>query len=185
MSISGLKDIDREILKHVDDKELLQICTLNLKTWNEVCDDNFLRRRLGKYPGIAKYKQYKETWKRFFLRIMYYINKMREDYNFEYVSGDFRNQYQILKFSKNLNYLLIHASRDGELSLVKHAIKHGADIHTGDDYSLIVASTGNHIPVIKYLIEHGANVHGRNDEALQRATAKGNFEVVKYLSSAK
>ena len=41
MSLSGLKDIDREILKYVDDKELLKICSVDKKTWNEVCDDNF------------------------------------------------------------------------------------------------------------------------------------------------
>ena len=58
MSISGIKDIDREVLKYVDDKELLEICTINRKTWNEVCDDNFLRRRItSKYFGIEKYKK--------------------------------------------------------------------------------------------------------------------------------
>ena len=34
MSLSGLKDVDREILKHVDDKLLLRICGINRKTWN-------------------------------------------------------------------------------------------------------------------------------------------------------
>ena len=69
MSLSGLKDVDREILKHLDDKELLEICSLDRKTWNEVCDDAFLRRRLlNKYPEIGKYKSEKETWKQFFLR---------------------------------------------------------------------------------------------------------------------
>jgi hypothetical protein len=63
MSLSGLKDIDREVLKHIGDKELLKICSVDKKTWNEVCDDNFLMRRLtNKYPGIEKYKKEKENW---------------------------------------------------------------------------------------------------------------------------
>ena len=53
MSLSGLKDVDREVLRYVDDRELLRVCSLDRKTWNEVCDDAFLRRRLNsKYPGI-------------------------------------------------------------------------------------------------------------------------------------
>ena len=55
--LSGLKDVDREILKHVDDKELLKICSIDKKKWNEVCDEHFLKRRLMKYPGIEKYKK--------------------------------------------------------------------------------------------------------------------------------
>ena len=63
MSLSGLKDIDREILKYVDDGELLKICSVDKKMWNEVCDDNFLKRRLSQYPGIEKYKGQK-SWKK-------------------------------------------------------------------------------------------------------------------------
>jgi hypothetical protein len=54
--MSGLKDVDREVLKHVNDRELLEVCRIDRKTWNDVCDDNFLRRRLAKYPDIEKYK---------------------------------------------------------------------------------------------------------------------------------
>ena len=32
MSFSGLKDIDREILNYLDDKELLTVCTVDRKT---------------------------------------------------------------------------------------------------------------------------------------------------------
>ena len=96
MSISGIKDIDREVLKHVDDKELLEICTINRKTWNEVCDDNFLRRRMiSKYSGIEKFKNENESWKQFFLRFIYYTSKMREK-SIKYISGDFKKQYDLL-----------------------------------------------------------------------------------------
>ena len=86
--LTGLKDVDREVLKHVSDKELLRACTIDRRMWNDVCDDNFLRRRLSKYPGIEKYKREKESWKQFFLRAIYYISKLK-DFNFEYEYGDF------------------------------------------------------------------------------------------------
>ena len=90
--LSGLKDVDREILKHVADDELIRVCSTDKKTWNEVCDDNFLRRRLAKYPNIAKYKLSNESWKEFFLRVIYFIAKMQEKFGFEYTKGNFKKQ---------------------------------------------------------------------------------------------
>ena len=110
MSISGLKDIDREVLKHVDDEKLLKICAINRKTWNEVCDDAFLRRRItSKYSGIEKFKDENESWKQFFLRFIYYTSKMREK-GAEYISGDFKKQYDLLNqflSEGNLNALVV------------------------------------------------------------------------------
>ena len=93
--ISGLKDIDREILKHVNDKELLLICSIDRKTWYEVCDDAFLRRRLtSKYLNVDNYKATDKSWKRFFLDVVNYILILKEKYNFTYIEGNFT--YNIL-----------------------------------------------------------------------------------------
>jgi hypothetical protein len=56
--ISGIRDLDREILGKVDDNELLNVCLIDKYTWNNVCDDSFLRRRLlSKFPEIEQYKK--------------------------------------------------------------------------------------------------------------------------------
>ena len=180
MSLSGLKDVDREVLKHVDDEELLNICTINKKTWNEVCDDNFLRRRLSKYPGIEKYKRDDESWKEFFLRTVYYIAKMKEDFKFEYSGGDFKKQYEFLIKYKPLNMLLIESAKEGELSLVKYALKKGVDIHSSRDAALRNASR-RHLKIVKYLVEHGANIHAIGEEALRVSVLYGQLDIVKYL----
>jgi hypothetical protein len=57
--ISGIRDLDREIFSKVEDNELLKTCLIDKYTWNIVCDDLFLRRRLSKYPEI---EQYKKKW---------------------------------------------------------------------------------------------------------------------------
>ena len=182
MSLSGLKDTDREILKHIGDKDLLKICSLNRKTWNEVCDDSFLRRRLMRYPDIEKYKYEKESWKQFFLRAIYYISKMKEDFEFIYTDGDFKKQFDLLtQYNYSDNKLLIEAARKGELSVVKYALEQGAYIHQGDDAALQLASANGHYEVVKYLVEHGANVRGFQDNALQGASENGHLEIVKYL----
>ena len=211
MSLTGIKDTDREVLKHVDDKELLRICTINKKTWNEVCDDGFLRRRLlNKYPGIEKYKSVNESWKRFFLSAIYYISKLKEDYQFVYTSGDFENQYWLFKNKKSdllflyaasddewsiikylidkgysvhlyQNYALRKAAKAGDLEMVKWLVEHGADIHANDNDALIAASEDGHLDVVKYLVEHGADIHAEGDKAVKAAVEDGHFEVVKYL----
>lgn len=182
MSVSGLKDIDREILKHVSDKELLKICSVDRKTWNEVCDDTFLRRRLtNKYPDIEKYKKENESWKEFYLRAVYYISKMQEKYKFSYINGDFKQQYEMLKFYKRKWELLIEASKMHEPSLIKYAVQRGADIHTYDDFALSHASQLGNLELVKFLVEHGANIHAGDDRALALAADQGKLEVVKYL----
>ena len=68
MSITGIRDLDRELLSKISDSELFKTCSIDKYTWNIVCDDNFLRRRmLAKYPEIEKYKR-NESWKRFFCK---------------------------------------------------------------------------------------------------------------------
>jgi ankyrin repeat protein len=184
MSLSGLKDVDREILKSVDDKDLLKICGLNRKTWNEVCDDNFLRRRItGKYPGIEKYKKEGESWKRFFLNAIYYISRLKEEFDFDYTVGDFREYYKLLKNNKEhgFNDLLINSAVLGYLPLVIYSLKHGADIHTEKDFALRVASQKGYLDVVKYLVEHGADIHRFDNEALLLSAARGHLEVVRYL----
>ena len=180
--LSGLKDVDREILKHVDDKELVQACSTNRKTWNEVCDDNFLKRRLSKYPGIEKYKREDETWKQFFLRFIYYTSKMREDHKFEYTSGNFKKQYDLLEKHKNkVNDLLIAAVGAEELPLAEYALRHGADIHIHDDYPLRYAAEQGNFEVVKFLVDRGADIHIYGDYALTWASTNGNLKMVKYL----
>ena len=188
--LSGLKDVDREILKHVSDKELLGACSVDRRMWNEVCDDSFLRRRLNKYPGIEIYKDEKETWKQFFLRTIYYISKMQEVYKFQYTAGDFKKQYEILHkyigsrqlvLDSRKNVLLSQAAEQGELSLVQYALQEGANIHANREDALIRASQRGHLNVVKYLVERGSNVHADEDSSLRWASYYGHLEVVKYL----
>ena len=179
--LTGLKDLDREILSKMPDRELLTVCKVDKRFYNEVCDDNFLRRRLSKYPGIEKYKQKDETWKQFFLSVIFYVAKMKEDFEFTYTDGDFKKQYSILKNYKNKLFLLYEAAKQGELSLVKHALKLGADIHFSYEASLRRAIEGGHLEIVEYLVENGANFHAQNEEYFLAAVIYGHLDIVRYL----
>ena len=183
MSLTELKDIDREVLKYVDDKELLMASSLNRKTWYEVCDDNFLRRRLSKYPNVEKCKKETESWKRFYLRAIHYIEKMKEKFGFDYSDGDFRLQYDILKDSGNDEKdLLNRSSAYAQLSLIKFAVSQGARIYPGGSVAVSWAAENGHLDIVKYLVEdQKADIHYNDEFALQWASGAGYLDVVKYL----
>ena len=183
MSLTGLKDVDREILKWVDDRDLLEICTVDRKTWNEVCDDNFLKRRLNKYLEIEKYKNSDESWKRFFLRFVYYTAIMRNEFGFQYSEGNFQSQFVVLKIkmNNNKNFLLLSAAKAGELSLVKYAVQNGAYLDYDANGALSYASRGGHLDVVKWLIENGADIHTEDNLPVGWASQGGHLDVVKYL----
>lgn len=168
--LSGIKDVDREILKHVDEKDLLKICTIDKKTWNDVCDDNFLKRRLARYSEIEKYKLRDETWKEFFLRFVYYTSKL---FDFKYTEGDFKEQYNLFKNSIGLKKLLMKAVEKGQLPVVKYVKEKGFDIHIDDELPLKLASNFGKLEIVKYLVELGANIHASEDVSLIFASTFG------------
>lgn len=208
MSLTGLKDVDREILKHMDDRELILACSLNRKTRDEICDDGFFRRRLSKYRGIEKYKSIDENWKKFFIKIVHYVSLLKDEFNFEYIEGDFKNMYQILKNYKGLPSLM-EAVKEGSISFVKYLINNknadknrvlsyaskfgnlevvewlifnlSLDVKANNNEALIYAGEGGNLKVVKYLINLGADIHARNDTCLKRAVVKGHTDIVKYL----
>ena len=80
MSLTGILDTDREILRYVDDKKLLKVCSMNKKMWNCVCDYKFLRRRLSAYPEIEKYRK-EESLKMFYSKVAFHVSEMLEKFN--------------------------------------------------------------------------------------------------------
>jgi hypothetical protein len=132
--LSGIKDVDREILSKLDDLDLLKTCSIDKYTWEKVCDDAFLKRRLlSKYPEIGKYKLETETWKHFFLRDVNYIALMKENFGADiHVEND---------------YALRWASTKGHLETVKYLVESGADIHAYNDAALRLASDYGHLDI--------------------------------------
>jgi hypothetical protein len=207
--LSGIKDVDREILSKLDDKELLKTCSINKYTWEKVCDDAFLKTRLTKnYPNIEQYKLETETWKRFFLRAIHIISKLKEDYDFIYTFGDFEKQWWLFnnyfsdidefleKSSKKgeldlviysltkganvkNNLALTNAGEKGYLDIVKYLLKHGAEIDESD--LLTIASENNHLDIVKYLVENVEMNADNIDDAFIGASYSGNVEIMKYL----
>ncbi len=98
MAFSKNKDVDRIILKQLDDRDLLQLILVNKYVYN-LADENFWRNRLmSKYPGAVEYK--KGNWKEYYLSVVYYVDLMKRDYNYPYLKGDPKEIYKIFKNTK-------------------------------------------------------------------------------------
>ena len=175
---TGMKDTDREVLKYVDDRDLLKICAINRKTWKEVCDDAFLIRRLHKYPEIEQYKKNNETWKQFFLRATYHIAKMAETFEIEYPGGDFEKQHYILQHYQG-TYLVRQLAKAGELYLLKYLVEKGrANILT----VLSEAAANGQLEIVKYIFSRDPSIPQSSIQAsILSATENGHLEIVKYL----
>ena len=196
-SLSGNKDTDREILLAMSDKELIQTCSLNKYLFKFVCDDNFFYRKLVRsYPDTLKdfNKEKDKTYKSYYLKVVFYVAKLLEDFKHTYVSGNPKKQNNLFamvskkiekdgskKFIVDYQDLLNDSAAQGELELVKEAIKKGASIHREDNYALRLASKSGHLDIIKYLVSLGANIHAKDEYALRYASLNGHLDVVKYL----
>ena len=174
---TGLKDLDREILRYISDAELPKFFVINKTFYFKVCDDNYLRRRLQKYTDIFKYKSKLETMKIFYSRAVCSILKMRQGYSFHYSEGNFYEQILLLQRHKGGNWssLLTESCKLGDLSLVQYCISKNKYFEC-----LRVAATNNHLNIMKYLIEKKYSKYTNDWEILRVACEKGYLEIVKY-----
>ena len=207
-SISGIRDVDRQLISSFDDREIITTCSLNKYLNNVVCDNNFFFNLLKqRYPDTLKYINTKD-YKRYYLSVVYYVSKMKEDYDYDYKSGNPKIQFDILKEFSKLPYLVIESAILGELDLLKYAANKGYDLRVDSDIALrkavenghldvvkylvsqgllltawdiVPSSLHGHLDVVKYLVDQGADIHLLNDIAVRYASRYGYLDVVKYL----
>jgi hypothetical protein len=103
-NLTGNKDVDKTILQNIDsDRTLLETCSLNSYLF-KLCDDNFFYNRMKKnYSFLINKKPNNINWKQFYLQTIYYIDKMKREYDFNYTSESFglpKKYYDILSRKK-------------------------------------------------------------------------------------
>ncbi len=102
MAFSKNKDADRIILEQLDDRDLLQLMIVNKYVYN-LADENFWRNRLmSKYPSSSEFKR-DQTWKEYYLSVVYYIDRLKNKYNYSYMKGDPKEIYEDKEYIRNLH----------------------------------------------------------------------------------
>ena len=209
--ITGNRDTDREILKHVGWGNVLRISCVSRKMREDVCNDEFLLNLLKKYRKVEKLRQ-EESVKKFFAKVVYYVSRLKHVYDFEFEGGDFEVQYNLLeRYCYNKDMLLAKAAEAGEISLVKyvrphvHMIEIVADaffkavainaidivkyltetvpdiISAYDNYAVQSACERGYLEMAQFLLEKGANIRASQDMALRKACGNGHLPVVQFL----
>ena len=105
---TGNKDVDLEILKSLEDKDLLNMCKTNKYLANLCKDDNFWKNRFEeKYNGLG-YKPKKQTWKEYYIDSSkkYEIYNLGDILSASYGYSSVSDYYKVVGFTKSGNPII-------------------------------------------------------------------------------
>lgn len=199
-----IRDSDLIILEKLNDRDLFNFCLSN-KSSRKLCsyEPFWMNRLMEKYPDAKKYFQdysiftgtlglfYPEimkyyiradTWRRYYLQTVYYVNKMKEEYNFDYKTGNPINYYVIL-FGFKYPFLKIeNAAKFGYIDLIEHLIKTDNRIYSNPakTYLFSGAAQGNQIDVIKHFWKDPMPIISANS-GLIGAVRGENMDLIKFF----
>jgi ankyrin repeat protein len=88
-------------------------------------------------------------------------------------------QYAISR-GTNKRSVLVWASQEGHLDIVKYLISQDANVNVYMNDALLRAIKSGHVEVVKYLVSAGADV---DNGAVEIATRRGDLDIIKYLVS--
>ena len=128
-SLSQIKDVDKKILAELDDKSLLEFCKTN-RYGSELCrDELFWKGRFINRFGRVDKNEWR-SWKDFYLNVVFYMDKYR-------------------------NQALARISMKGirNLDIINFLLLRGYTPNQG----LIGAAAGGHKDLVEYFVSRGAN----------------------------
>ena len=140
------------VAKFADDKTILNMLSVN-KKFN---DPKFFQQVMEyKYPLLIKYKKPEETWKKFFLNMVYCISKIEETHDIPYYPVERYNPKLYCNSSKLdiLNNIMALAAKHGQKDIVELMIQKGA---TDFDWAMAFAAENGHKDIVKLMIQKGA-----------------------------
>ena len=182
--LTGNKDVDREILLKLSNRDLLNACASSKYALNEVCNDTFFYNRLSMtYPELISSKPYKMKWRQYYLNIIKNIYKLDEDFGFKYTTKSKGSPMEYFKMISEDNF------EKGFETAVLEGKKDLAEYFKEklDDYiyniAFILAVKSNDKETIDYLIELGGDTLGGNDwnNGLFEAANNGNLEFINFF----
>jgi hypothetical protein len=129
---TGIKDLDKELLLKMDDREFIKSCSLNTYFY-DLCEEQnellFKRKLQLAYPDTLNPKvlnpYWVGSWKFYYASVVKTIARLKEKFDFTYPFGNPFKQYTILSGTNNspgptLDYGILN----NELALVQFAVEH-------------------------------------------------------------
>ena len=129
-----------------------------------------------KYPDLIKYRKENESWKSLFVRMVYYIARLKEEYKIPYFPGLNIVELFSNKYANPFFLITKHAAKAGNLEIIKM-------LHIGPDSILFdealhVAVKNRHLEVVKELVRLDPKV---SLMAASTAAEYGSLDILKYI----
>lgn len=173
------KDMYEYLADFADDKTIVNMLSVNKKFNDPIFFERIFKR---KYPLLIPFKKDSENWKQFYLKMVKYINLLKEEYDIPYIPSKRFNPYT---FYKNDNRDKIFgaftfAVESGKKDIIDHLINNSRIKDSKQFYLntvLVLAIYNANLEMIRYIIEKGAN---NLNMGLMHAVQKG-LNLVKFM----
>ena len=145
------------LARNMDDKTLLTFCKTDKYFNSKICNnDSFWENRINeKYPFLVSFKTKEETWKNFYLEMIFYINKLKEEFGIPYIpTKDYnpRRFYYENKYRGDIyNSAVYWAAEGGNMEIVNLMIEKSA---TDFDGVMIQGSFYENIDYLKNITKN-------------------------------
>ena len=170
------KNLYEYILNLADDATTINMIRANPKVFdNEKFYEKVMTKR---YPLLIEFRKENETWKALYLRMVYVLAKLEEDYKIPYIPTKGCNPEKILTsatYGDGYNSALSCAAAGGNIPLIDYFLEKGA---TNIDHALYSAGQYSNLNTVKHLISKGAKSYGLLFES---AAAGGKVDTMKFV----
>jgi hypothetical protein len=181
------KDTYEYLMNFADDRDIINMLSVNKK----FSDEAFIKRvLLRKYPLLVAFKIEGESWKHLFVRMVYYISKLKELYNIPYIPltdydpSLFYRQYGNNKLA--LYFALeLAISRGKNYEIIQEMLNNFKILAAKRNYNYIatlndlldLAVESGEVDMVKLLVKNGANDF---ENILIESAFAGKIDIVKY-----
>lgn len=94
------KDVYEHLMNFADDKDIVNMLSVNRKFSDPIFFQNVLRKR---YPLLIPFKQKRESWRQFYLRMITYIAKLQEEFDIPYIPNPDFNPENFYKYGADMS----------------------------------------------------------------------------------
>lgn len=146
------KDTYLYLTQFADDRTILNMLSVNKKYNNEQFFKQVMER---KYPLLIEFKKPEQSWKQFFISMVYCISKIEETHGIPYYPVEGYNPKRYCNRPKQyiLNRIMRIAAINGQIDIIKLMIEKGANDFNN---TMVEAASGGHIDIVKLMIQQGA-----------------------------
>ena len=177
------KDVYEYMMNFADNRTLLNMLSVN----KQFRDENFFRKVMERrYPLLIEYRKEGETWRHFFIRMVFYLSELWEKYQIPYIPTKGCSPesllYRKIRITENeiYNDALLCAASGNQLQIAKYLIeeKGATDLFNSFDW----ASRYGSIEVMEYLYQKSAE-HPVGSRQVDLGTAIVNAIAKEQISS--